>query len=274
MRNYTFTIRAFLGAAAITTLVAACEDEQPAKKYVTVTAPAPSKAEAVRPSQGPSEQPPTSDRRTSVGAVASKSEPKVAETSDDDANVNELLAKSRDAMNSGELNRALKLARRATKQAPQRSAAFNTLGRVQLKRGERKDAIASFNKAVELNPSSSFAENNLGLALIYDGRYEDAVDALEEATELEPVEPYMWNNLGMAYEHLDRLDEARDAYKQAVAAAADESGGSIAKGNLTRLAGVKTVKPMQTAKIDTVKSDVTPQAMPEDEVSHTDGGVK
>ncbi|HEX8951460.1 MAG TPA: tetratricopeptide repeat protein, partial [Polyangia bacterium] len=160
------------------------------------------------------------------------------------------------------------------KKAPGKSAAFNTLGRVQLKRGERKDAIASFEKAVELNPSSSFAQNNLGLALIYDGKYEEAVDALEEATQLEPVEPYMWNNLGMAYEHLDRLDDARDAYKQAVAAASDETSGAVAKENLGRLAGVKTVKPMKTAKIDSVKSDVTPVDEVSVDAAHPDGGTK
>ena len=36
MRNYQFIIRAFLGAAALSTLVAACEDEQPPKKVATV----------------------------------------------------------------------------------------------------------------------------------------------------------------------------------------------------------------------------------------------
>jgi len=267
MRNFHFTVRAFLGAAALSTLVAACEDEQPPKKIATVStpAPAPSKPEVRVETAAP--LPPIE--------VAKKAEPpKSDETSASDAgSVDELLANARQAIDKGELSRALKLARLATKKAPTRSAAFNTLGRVQLKRGERKDAIASFEKAVELNPSSSFAQNNLGLALIYDGKYEDAVDALEEATELEPVTPYMWNNLGMAYEHLDRLDEARDAYKQAVAAAADESGGAVAKENLGRLAGVKTVKPIKTAKIDTVKSDVVPvDEVPIDE--HTDGGVK
>lgn len=267
MRNYKFIVRAFLGAAAISTLVAACEDEQPLKKPTPIATPAPSKPEVRVETPAPTPE-------VKVAATPKVETPKIEDDSDDES-VNELLGKSRDAINSGELNRALKLARVATKKAPNRSAAFNTLGRVQLKRGERKDAIASFEKAVELNPSSSYAQNNLGLALIYDGKYDDAVEALEEATQLEPVEPYMWNNLGMAYEHLDRLDEARDAYKQAVATAADDDAGSaIAKGNLTRLAGVKSVKPIKTAKIDSVKSDATPTATPEDEVAHTDGGIK
>ena len=85
----------------------------------------------------------------------------------------------------------------------------------------------------------------------------------------------------MAYEHLDRLDEARDAYKQAVAAAADESGGAVAKGNLGRLAGVKSIHPMQTAKIDTPKPGTTNDTTndpttttTDDSVGHVDGGVK
>lgn len=268
MRNFKPVIRAFLGAAAISTLVAACEDEQPPKKIATVATPAPAPSKPEVRVETPAEKP-------AVEVVAKKAEPSKTEeaSTSDDGSVDELLGKARAAITRGELDRALKLARLATKKAPTKSAAFNTLGRAQLKAGARKDAIASFEKAVELNPSSSFAENNLGLALIYDGKYEEAVDALEEATQLEPVEPYMWNNLGMAYEHLDRLDDARDAYKQAVAAASDETGGAVAKENLTRLAGVKTVKPMKTAKIDTVKSDVTPV----DEVpigEHTDGGTK
>ncbi len=269
MRNFQLVIRAFLGAAAISTLVAACEDEQPPKKIVAVTTPAPAPSKPEVRVETPTPKPPIE--------VAKKPEPAKLDDSStsDDGSVDELLGKARDAMSSGELGRALKLARLATKKAPNRSAAFNTLGRAQLKAGARKDAIASFEKAVELNPSSSYAQNNLGLALIYDGKYEDAVDALEEATQLEPVEPYMWNNLGMAYEHLDRLDDARDAYKQAVAAASDEDAGAVAKGNLGRLAGVKTVKPMRTAKIDSVKSDVTPvDEVPVGDANKPDGGIK
>jgi Flp pilus assembly protein TadD len=253
MRNYQFIVRAFVGAAALTTLVAACEESDPPNKITVVATPAqPSKPEVRVETPAPK---PLVEVAT-PSKPETKPEAKIDESIDDDS-VNDLIGKSRDALSAGELNRALRLARLATKKAPNRSGAFNMLGRVQLKRGERKDAIASFEKAVELNPSSSFAENNLGLALIYDGKYDEAVDALEEATQLEPVEPYMWNNLGMAYEHLDRLEEARDAYKEAVAAAADETGGAIAKDNLTRLAGVKSVKPMKTAKAEppTVKAD-------------------
>ena len=263
MRNYQLTVRAFLGAAALSTLVAACEDAEPPKKIAVVSTPAPAPTKPEVRVEPPAAPPPAVATTETPKSDAGKSDAGKGDTArGDDGSVDQLVADARTALDKGELGRALKLARRAAKKAPTRSAAFNTLGRVQLRRGERKDAIASFQKSVELNPSSSYAENNLGLALIYDGKYEEAVDALEDATQLSPVEPYMWNNLGMAYEHLDRLDDARDAYKQAVAAAADDSGAAVAKENLVRLAGVKSIKPMRTAKIDSVESDVQPSSTP------------
>jgi Flp pilus assembly protein TadD len=255
MRNFKFVIRAFVGAAALST-IAACEDQDvPRPQRTTVSMPAP-KAE------------PKPEVRVEVvppPVETAKVEPKEVDPADD-AKADEFIATARKSLDAGELNRALKLARLATKKAPNRSGAWNTLGRVQLKRGERKDAIASFEKAVELNPSSSYAQNNLGLALIYDGKYEEAVDALEEATQLEPVEGYMWNNLGMAYEHMDRLAEARDAYRQAF-----ELDAEHANENLARLEGVKSIR---TAKLDTVKSDVTIKSGPIEELPVADGGTK
>ncbi len=159
----------------------------------------------------------------------------------------ELLSEARDSIRSGDFDRALRLAEKSVKRSPNRSAAWNTLGRVQLQRGRRQSAIAAFQRAVELNPKSSYAQNNLGLALIYDGSYEDAAQALEEATELASVEPYMWNNLGMAYEHLDRIEEARACYQKAT-----EMSGGRASANLDRLKGVRTLR---TAKAEIVPSD-------------------
>src|SRR4051812_37648577 len=156
MRNYPHIVRVFLGATALTTLVAACEEETPPPKNVTVSAPATTPAppkpegrvEAAKP------EPPKSDKvAANSDKVAAKSDESADQIDEDDGKADELVGKARDAINAGELNRALKLARLATKKSPSRSAAWNTLGRVQLKRGERKDAITSFEKAVELNPS-------------------------------------------------------------------------------------------------------------------------
>jgi Flp pilus assembly protein TadD len=187
--------------------------------------------------------PPAADPAPPTPPVASVPTPTARVVDDAELKAAELISGAREALGLGELDRALKLARLATLRAPNRAQAWNTLGRVQLRRGEKPAAVTAFERAVELNPSSSYAQNNLGLALIYQGRYEDAVDALEEATALEPVEGYMWNNLGMALEHLDRLEEARVAYRQA-----EELKGERAPTNLARLKGVRSV--LRTARAE------------------------
>jgi Flp pilus assembly protein TadD len=236
MRTPSSVLHRFAGAAALTSLVA-CDPPKPPPPRPPVEAPASTPAPVV--TNAPPTPKVTPPGRGSGGDPVAASDAVVDEGA---LRADELISGAREALGLGELERALRLARLSTKRAPNRAQAWNTLGRVQLRRGERKDAIDSFEHAVELNPSSSYAQNNLGLALIYDGRYEDAVDALEEATELEPVEGYMWNNLGMAYEHLDRLDDARAAYRQAL-----ELKGDRATANLARLKGVQSV--LRTAKV-------------------------
>jgi Flp pilus assembly protein TadD len=226
MRKWSWVLGAFLAAAG-------CEDSQPRQREAPIV-----KMELPRIEAPKVIEPATPEVKVAPPVAA------VEEGRDDEElKPGEAIDEARQAMGEGQLDRSLKRARVAVTKAPGRSAAWNTLGRVQLARGERKDARASFEKAVELNPKSSWAQNNLGLTLIYQGQYEDAVEALESATELEPVESYMWNNLGMAYEHLDRLEEARDAYLKA----ADLDSGR-AKDNLARLEGVKSV--FRTAKLE------------------------
>jgi tetratricopeptide (TPR) repeat protein len=232
-----------LTAVATATTFAACEDvprPQPTKPS-TIVSPEPSK-----PMAEPTPVPTPTPTPVTVPETVKKPDP-IVETDKPLAGLEgarKLLADGSD------LDKALELAKEAVTKSPKRSAAWNTLGRVQLQMGKRKEAIGSFQKAVELNPHNSYAQNNLGLALIYDKRYGDAVEALEEAVELEPVEGYMWNNLGMAYEQLDRLEEARDAYGKAV-----EMENDRAKGSLARLKGVKSV--IRTAKVET-NTTVTP----------------
>jgi len=246
MRNLTTILRVFAGVAAISTLCACEEVDPPAprqKPVVTSVQPQP------RPVETPQVAPAPTPVATPIDKEIAKEDPIVDE--DETGKPAEVIAAARKALDKGSLDRALQLATRATVQAPARSAAWNTLGRVQLQMGKRKLAIASFDKAIERNPRSSFAHNNLGLALIYDKRYDEAVDALEEAVDLEPAEGYMWNNLGMAYEHLDRLEEARDAYQKAT-----EMKNDRAQESLARLEGVKSV--MRSAKAETPKAPTVP----------------
>lgn len=246
MRNLSTILKAFAGAAAVSTLVA-CEEVPSPKPSAAPVASAPAAPKPVAVAQ-----PTPAPKPVEVAQPLEAAQPVLAEADGDgdDDPPDAVLAKARDAIKAGALGRALKLAQVAVGKAPRRSAAWNTLGRAQLASGRRADALASFEKAVALNPKSSYAHNNLGLALIYDHRYDEAIEALEDAVSLEPVEGYMWNNLGMAYEHLDRLEEARDAYRKAAALDNDRAGQ-----NLARLEGVKSVFRSARADVDHAPED-------------------
>ena len=236
-----------LTAVAMTASLAACNDLAPSgkQKPVVTTTETPKPIETPPPTETPPAATPTPPPTV---ATETTKPPVTVENDDDGPRPVDALAAARQMLDDKNFDKALKLANIAVKRMPNRSGAWNTLGRVQLQMGKRKDAITSFEKAVDLNPKNSYARNNLGLALIYDKRFEEAADMLEQAVEQEPVEAYMWNNLGMAYEQLDRLEDARSAYTTAV-----EMESDLARESLARLKGVKSV--IRTAKVDTENKD-------------------
>jgi tetratricopeptide (TPR) repeat protein len=251
MFTFDSTIRIITVATMAATLVA-CKDITSTPPTATKAQPAattpPTPVEPPKPIEAPppvAVLPPPPTVATEVGK-------ETVEDEDDSLKPGDMLGAARKLLDEGKLERAFKLATLAVDKMPKRSAAWNTLGRTQLRLGKRQDAIASFGKAVQLNDKNPYARNNLGLALIYDKRAEEAVDVLEQAVELEPVESYMWNNLGMAYEQVDRLEEAREAYGKAA-----EMDSDLARQSLARLLGVKSV--IKTAKVDTDTSNTTTQ---------------
>jgi tetratricopeptide (TPR) repeat protein len=234
MRNLRLILRTLAGAASITTVVGCHQPAPEPRTIVTPTA-----APTVTKTEAP---------KIDLGAPIAASEPSAPVTiaEETDPSPNQLVKDARDALAVGELDRALKLARLAVVEAPGKSAAWNTLGRVQLRRGERDAALDSFEQAVETNPASSWARNNHGLALLYAERYDESIDELEQATDLSPSVGLMWNNLGMAYEHADRLEEARSAYRRAISL--DHRG---ATENFVRIEGVKRLGHVAKADIPT-----------------------
>ena len=156
-------------AVALAGTLAACEDvPTPAPKARPPVA-------EVTPTPEAKPTPPVTP--TPVATPEVKPEPVVVKAEDDGKPVSTLAA-ARKMLDAGDGPKALELARLAVRETPRRSAAWNVLGRAELRAGKRKDAIESFEKAVELNPKSSYAHNSLGLALIYDKQFDEASDAL------------------------------------------------------------------------------------------------
>ena len=162
----------------------------------------------------------------------------------DDANAEPQIELARLFIDSGDKKLALASAKKATKLAPESSAAWNTLGRAQLARFAYDDAITAFETALDKNPKNAFAWNNLGFTMLELELYSEARNALEEATALPDAAGYMFNNLGLAYEHLEMFEEARTAFEQG-----GEKGSAAAKYNRGRLEGVDEAPKVATVVI-------------------------
>lgn len=169
----------------------------------------------------------------------------------DDASAEPQIELARLFIDSGDKKLALASAKKATKLAPESSAAWNTLGRAQLARFAYDDAITAFEKALDKNPKNAFAWNNLGFTMLELELWSEARNALEEATALPDAAGYMFNNLGLAYEHLEMFEEARTAFEQG-----GEHGSAAAKYNRGRLEGVDEAPQVATAKV-VISPDVT-----------------
>ncbi len=261
MRNFNAIIRSLLGASAFFTLVA-CEEVDPSEvaqqralAAMPVACPAPPPA----PIAAPPTLPEKATTVTPPPALVEERPPRA------------LITAARDALSTGELDRALRLAKAAVQRAPSSASAWNTLGRVQRKAGQRAESIVSFERAIDADPAAWWAHSNLGLALVDEKRYEDAVEELRDATRLGPASGDTFHYLAVALERLHRIDEARVAYQRAADRDQPEAVAALA-----RLDGVRSIR-AATANADTWRSDSIPTRgveLPPSLDGNLDGGVR
>jgi DNA-binding SARP family transcriptional activator/cytochrome c-type biogenesis protein CcmH/NrfG len=94
--------------------------------------------------------------------------------------------------NSGILQEALELAKKATRMDNQDAIAQFSLGRAYLALGEYENSVVALETATKLNPTMAQAFCGLGDSLAYAGRLEESVEQFDEAVRLSPNDPYRW----------------------------------------------------------------------------------
>jgi tetratricopeptide (TPR) repeat protein len=108
---------------------------------------------------------------------------------------------------TGLLDKALDLAREASRLDPRDAVCRYALGRVYLARGEYERSLSELQAAIKLNPSMAQAHCALGDSLTYAGQMDTALPCFEEAVRLSPQDPYRWAFLNYgAMAHLFRRD--------------------------------------------------------------------
>jgi Flp pilus assembly protein TadD len=111
----------------------------------------------------------------------------------------ELLEAGVAALNSGNLNAAIPLLKRALELDPKNKVGWNDLGLAYMRLGRLDDAGAAFREQIELNPFDEHAYNYLGFTLQQQQNYRDAAKAFQKQIEVNPIDPVAHAALGALY---------------------------------------------------------------------------
>jgi predicted O-linked N-acetylglucosamine transferase (SPINDLY family) len=141
---------------------------------------------------------------------------------------------------SGRLQEAIELLRRAVKLDPSHAAAHHNLASAYRDRGERPAALAAYREAARLAPQFAEAHYGIGLMLVEERSYEEALASLLRAIELNPRLAEARFQAGNAHMGLGDWQAALGEFKAAIAARPDyaEARWARAMSHLPAVYGV------------------------------------
>lgn len=111
-------------------------------------------------------------------------------------------------LDTGRVNAAIEMYRRALAIRPRDALAENNLGIALLHSGKVDEAILRFNRTLQIDPGYFAAYNNLSDAFLQKGEVEAAIAAYEKALAIQPNDATIQNNLGYVCLQAGRVDEA------------------------------------------------------------------
>jgi Flp pilus assembly protein TadD len=116
----------------------------------------------------------------------------------------------------GQLQEAVELLSRATREQADRPAYWFNLGVVLQKQGKPPEALSAYEKALALHPQYPEAHSNVGNVLMEVGRLDEAAAAYRRALQVRPDYVEAHNNLGVVLKEQGKLDEAGMSYERAL----------------------------------------------------------
>ncbi len=139
----------------------------------------------------------------------------------------EAYAKAREALQKGELRRALEQVNTAIRIEPKEALFFTLRGEIRARKGQRRQALADFDRALALNPDHYLPKMQRGLLERELGHEAEAERDLKASIALLPTAEAYYG-LGLIAERAGRKREAL-GYFQAVAASKSEVGQEAAR---------------------------------------------
>src|SRR5437870_11180722 len=126
-----------------------------------------------------------------------------------------LLREAASLLQTGKLDEAEPLVRRAVAAAPSNADAHNLLGVILDQRGNLPEAEHEYRTALRLNPKGVSATANLGVLLARSKRDDEAIKTFEIVLRLAPGHPQATINLGLLYASRKDYQHAADLLARA-----------------------------------------------------------
>ncbi len=136
----------------------------------------------------------------------------------------------------GQMEAAVRSARKAVADRPASATVNAALGRVFLRAGSPEDALRMYAAAAVAAPGSSLYHREMAVAASRAGNTEGAIKMLQEAERIDPSDATLQRDLGDVHASSGDLEAARAAYRKALPAGLGEPGASLAVAeNLLRV---------------------------------------
>ncbi|MBF0383072.1 MAG: tetratricopeptide repeat protein [Magnetococcales bacterium] len=117
---------------------------------------------------------------------------------------------------SGQVDEAIKLYRKALVVDPENTAALSKLAVALQSIGRLEEAVINYQKAVSLNTQYADVYSNLGVALQEQGRFHEAVASFHKALQINPDFAEVYANMGVVQLEQGRINEAVVSLNKAI----------------------------------------------------------
>lgn len=142
-----------------------------------------------------------------------------------------------DAVNKGDLQRAIAEFTAALSHHPRPAIVYLSLGNLHWQRENLPAALESFNQAIAVDPSNAKAYGNRGLLHSYLGDTDQALTDWDRALSHRPKTALVHYNRGLFYLHQQRYEEALADFNQALETNPNLADAYLHRGNVRQWLG-------------------------------------
>jgi tetratricopeptide (TPR) repeat protein len=132
-----------------------------------------------------------------------------------------LVQKADEAMQKGDLQKALAIYSEANIKAPKNAETLFKMGYVLMKQDRDDEAMEYYKEALELDPNNTYIHQAMASLYRKMGEFASARNHLNASLEIDKTNPITYYNYGNLLVDMKHLDEAKEMYKKAIELDAD-----------------------------------------------------